>query len=284
MRTEIRKFYNYAIKGELKKLKTYINDVDVNVTDKFNRTALYLVIAKNYLSLQDKHLAVIDFLLESGANIEIKECRSECAPIDMAKLSTNNQILELFLKKKLVNDDLINELIIELSSINSDQAVEAHNFLVKDKYLHHDYSLLSTQPVYGDEKLRILKIKILLSHISYLSKKDLNKALDSAIEANNIKTAEVIIDFILLKNKNYDKTRSIKNNQYLFSYWESSRQKINHSQEENLLCNTDQNDCMPFNAENKKTFFLKKSDHFISEEKNSANLNSLVSICHSNSR
>ncbi|WP_010598490.1 ankyrin repeat domain-containing protein [Rickettsiella massiliensis] len=192
-----RKFYAAAEKGDLQKVKCYMDYNNVDEADRFGRTALFLVISKNYLSISQAHLSVIEFLLEHKANIYKMENRAGNTSLNVAKLSSNNAVLKLFLEKNRIDDSSKYKLIKELVMINNHDAAQVHNILLKIKCVKG--TLAETQPVYSNENLRIEKIKLLIAHIEQVNKKEINDLLSLAIERNNIKTAKVFIDLILEK-------------------------------------------------------------------------------------
>lgn len=218
-----RKFYAAAEKGDLQKVKCYMDYNNVDEADRFGRTALFLVISKNYLSISQAHLSVIEFLLEHKADIYKMENRSGNTPLNIAKLSSNNAVLKLFLEKKRMDDSSKYKLIKELVIINNHDAAQAHNVLLKIKCIKG--TLAETHHVYSNENLRIEKIKLLIAHLEQVNKKEINDLLSLAIERNNIETAKVFIDLILEKKMGRKKS-FVKNNKYLSLYWDEQLKKI----------------------------------------------------------
>lgn len=222
MPTKISEFHTAIERCNLKKFKAYIEKVDVNAQDKHGRTGLYLLLAKNFLSiLSEDHIFMLDTLLEKGADIYLKHTVSECTSLDMAILNSDMRVLKRLLEKKLITDCSKKELLLYLASLNTSAAAQAHTFLLQKKLLKGGFA--STQSlVFSSEEERIKKIILLLENGANVT----NEVLEVAIKNNNTKTAEAAIDFILVKNLTVIKSDYIKDNTYLSQYWDKKFQEI----------------------------------------------------------
>lgn len=221
-----RKFYAAAEKGDLKKLQLYMDYDHIDEPDRFGRTALFLAISKNYLTISENHLAVIDFLLEHKANIYKSEKRAGNTPLDISLLSTNNEVLKRFLEKRVIDDKIKYLLMEKLAGIDSHCARQLHNALLTVNCIQG--TLSETQPVYGSERLRIEKIRLLIAALHTVNKENIQKLLSLSIRSNNIETAKLFIDLIL--EKQIDIEKSFMKNRYLSSYWDEQLKKLDLSQ------------------------------------------------------